>query len=79
MSFNINELDEICIKRSDIRPLPNTIQEIYELAQEVKKKADRKVKKKDKKGKGECKKQADFIPTWDDINQLLIAYANCLQ
>lgn len=78
-SYNINDLDELCIKRSDIKPLPNSIEEIYELAQEVKKKADKKIKKKEKKGKNQGKKEIDFIPTWDDIQQLMNQASNNLK
>lgn len=67
----MNELDEANIKRSDIRPLPNSIEQIYQLAQEVKKKADKKVKKKEKKGKNENNKDSDFIPTWEDIQYVM--------
>ena len=49
------------------------------MALEVKKNADKKVnKKKDKKGKSEGAKQMEFIPTWNDIEQL-ISYAHSIK
>ena len=56
-SIRISELDEMDINRGDIKPLPNSLEEIYTLAQEVKKKVDKKTsKKKDKKAGKESMK-----------------------
>ena len=58
--------------RSSIKPLPNTIEEIYMQAIEAKKKISKKnTRKKEKKENKVLKKEVEFVPRYEDIQELL--------